>query len=240
MLTRKECAQILKVKKRIVDNLIRKKILPAVSARQVEESDLDYMLRSMSDEHRYQNTIQRLFEIIELFKKSKFQIPNVLKGMIGECLVMKELVSQDHLKNSIILYFGGTLPDADIIVDGKGIQVKTQFPHEGIIKGAKCFSSPTVRKDSWKRFEFLVLVIMKDNILDKPDFYIFHNREVDRYFSPVGCWSGKKGDRTIFFIKRYDYKRVTTSGKKIINHYNTPEYSSLFEYSKGNWSKIRP
>lgn len=133
---------------------------------------------------------------------------------------------------------GGTTPKEDIIVDGKKLQVKTQFPHEVILKNVECFSSPTINKNNFDYVDYIVLVIVRDKELLTSDSYIFGKGEFE-HFSRVGCWSGEsKGDKTIYCIQEIKGE-LTESAKKIVKKYHKPEYRDLFEHSKDNWKKIK-
>jgi hypothetical protein len=173
-----------------------------------------------------------------LLEKNKLQIPVFLKGMIGECLTMKTLLSQENLKNSIILYMGGTTPKEDIVVDGRMLQVKTHFPHDVILKNVECFSSPTINRNTFDYVDYIILVIVEDKDLLTSEFYIFDKKEFED-FSEVGCWSGKsRGDKSIYCIQEIKGE-LTDSAKKIVEKYYTPKYRELFADAKNNWKKIK-
>lgn len=204
----------------------------------ISEDDIVHMLDEMRRKETYDEIISKLRDLMLLFEKNKLQIPFFLKGMVGECLTMKKLLSQQHLKNSIILYLGGTRPKEDIVVDGKKLQVKTQFPHNVIIKNVECFSSPTISRSTFDFVDHIILVIVQDKDLLTSEFYIFNKNEF-KYFSEVGCWSGKsRGDKTIYCIQEIK-GGLTESAKKIVEKYHTPEYRKLFINSKNNWKKIK-
>lgn len=240
--TIKECARRLHLRQgdeRIVNSLRSKNKLNWRKDKnriRISEDDVVHMLDEMRREETYDEIILKLRDLMMLFKKNKLQIPFFLKGMAGECLTMKKLLSQQHLKNSVILYLGGTTPKEDIVVDGGKLQVKTHFS-DARIKNVKCFSSPTISRRTFDFVDYIVLVVVQDNDLLTSKFYVF-NKDEFRYFSKVGCWSGKsKGDKTIFYIQKINGE-LTRSAKKIVEKYDTPDYRKLFANSKNKWEKI--
>lgn len=242
--TIKECLQRLNLRpgdERIVNSLRSKNKLAWTKEKnriRISENAIVQMLDEMRREKTYDEVISKLRDLMVFLKKNKLQIPFFLKGMIGECLTMKELLSQKHLKNSRILYLGGATPKEDIIVNGKKIQVKTQFPHKVIIKNVKCFSSPSISRSTFDFVDHIVLVIVEDEDLLTSEFYIF-NKDEFKYFSEVGCWSAKsRGDKSIFCIQEIKGE-LTKSAKKIVEKYNTLDYRKLFTDSKNNWERIK-
>lgn len=241
--TIEECVKRLNLRpgdKRIVKSLRSKNKLAWTKEKnriRISENAIAQMLDEMGRKETYDELISKLRDLMVFLKKNKLQIPFFLKGIIGECLTMKKLLSQKHLKNSIILYLGGATPKQDIIVDGKKIQVKTQFPHDVIIKNVKCFSSPSISRNTFDFVDHIILVIVQDEDLLTSEFYIF-NKDEFKYFSEVGCWSAKsRGDKSIFYIQKIKGE-LTKSAKKIVEKYDTPDYRELFSNSKNKWERI--
>ncbi len=204
----------------------------------VTEKSITRLFEETRRDETYDEIISKLLDLQELYCKNRMQIPVFLKGTIGECLTMKQLNCQRHLKRSVILYLGGTTPKADIVVNGKKIQVKTQFPHGyEIVKNVECFSSPTIRKSAFSSVDYIVLVIVGQKDVRLADYYIFAKEDFS-YFNEIGCWSGKsKGDRTIYCIQEITGP-LSKSGQKIVGQYHNGNYKGLFENSKNNWEKI--
>ncbi|PIN89876.1 hypothetical protein COU61_02925, partial [Candidatus Pacearchaeota archaeon CG10_big_fil_rev_8_21_14_0_10_35_13] len=162
-----------------------------------------------SNVSRYEKAISASLRLIDDFEPLKLRVPGSIKGSLGEFLVAKQLL----LKNpqGELLFFGGTCPGFDIIFNGKRIEVKTQDKYQTAreVRGIVADSCPTVSGKSIEKetFDFLVLVIINIQELNKTKFYVFSKEEVKEFFHKTGCWSGNDSEnRTIFFIKSKDDK----------------------------------
>lgn len=192
--------------------------------------------------NKLQTAFDQTLKTIALYKSLDFTIPFTLKGNLGEFLVARELM--ERFPRSEVKFIGGAFPVVDIIIDGIKIQVKTQIKKEPFkFKGGEWDneSCPTVKKEAFKKADFLILVILYlskdlDEVINK-NFYIFNKNEF-QYFNPRFCWSGNKGDCTIVNVLYVNGNPPQKLSEKI-NFYNTDEYKKLFEQSKNNWSKIK-
>jgi hypothetical protein len=190
---------------------------------------------------KLQTAFNQTLKTISVYRELGFTVPFTLKGNLGEFMVAEELIKR--FPQSKIEFIGGAYPGVDIIIDGIKIQVKTQVkkePHK--FRGGEWDneSSPTVKKRIFEKIDFLILVILYlsedfTEVINK-NFYIF-NKDEFKYFNPIFCWSGNKGDCTIvnvLYVKGEPPEKL----REKINFYNTDEYKKLFKQSRDNWNKI--
>lgn len=267
ILTIKEAAEKLGLRNEDVNYIHKLKDLGYIDFegkgrnRFVDENKVSTMLNEMRDLAKYEIMADLIFVLWDMFKREHWSFPGTLRGQIGELKVLTKLI--DEFSTSRILYFGGTTPKVDIILDGKKIQVKTQYPEEPAVKnsyskkyGVKAFGSPTIRiqnrksldeepKKSIKKwdshivkrqfgFDYLILSIMRNKI---PEFYVFDISEVEKYFKSFVCWSGKYGDVTVCCIEQILNPEKATV---VLKRYPPKIYRPLFENAKDAWDKINP
>ncbi len=194
----------------------------------------------------FKDNIDATIRLISLYEKSGIQIPQTLKGNVGEFLVTIELLKRFPLQDCN--YLGGANPKIDITIGNSKIQVKTCFQPkiwESKRAGGKAIAEacPTIKKSTFDKDTCNIIVfvgVYLDKTLSKikkTNLYVF-NKEDFKYFGTIGCWTGKtRGDRSICNL-------LSVTGafspvfQKFIDHYNTPEYKKLFHVSKDAWGKI--
>lgn len=226
----------------------------------VDETELPILLREMRDHAKYRIMTDLIFVLWDMFRRERWSFPGTLRGQIGELQTLMRLI--EEFDKSKLLYFGGTTPKVDIILDGKKIQVKTQYPDEPAVRGhyagygVEAFGSPTIRVgnrrvldkedsrnsiDKWDRgeverefgFDYLILTIIRKR---EPEFYVFDISEVRKHFKSFGCWSGKYGDVTISCIEKV---LDSQKAEEVLNIYQPHVYHPLFERAKDAWHKIQ-
>lgn len=203
------------------------------------------MEKSKQEINRFEKAFSLSRDLIVAYKELGIKAPFSLRGNLGEFIVAIELHRQ--FKGHKISYKGGSSPIYDVEIDGKTIQVKTQFKHppkKGRGWEYDFEACPTIKKHiiSDRKVDFIILVllylnedysqILKKNIyvFDQDDFGMFNTRF---------CWSGRsKGDYTIMNIS-YVKGNLPPKTREIIDYYNTPEYKRLFKNAKNNWDKIK-
>lgn len=198
---------------------------------------------SMNPLRNYDYLLEQTIALIRTYKQNGIKIPGSLKGNLGEFIVSLELIK----RNNKVDFLGGTYPGFDLIAnDNIKIQVKTQIRHKPRIykHGSYEFeSSPTINRDTIEGNECdIIALVIINEIDDIPQLenyksYIF-DRSQFKYFSPIGCWSGKsKNDYTIFNIIQSTGK-IPNSGKRILDQYDNAGYKDLFKISLNAWYKI--
>jgi hypothetical protein len=193
---------------------------------------------------RFEKAFSLTHDLIVAYKELKIKAPFSLRGNLGEFIVAIELLRQ--FKGHKISYKGGSSPIYDIEIDGKTIQVKTQFKHP-LKRGREWEydfeACPTIKKHiiDERKVDFIILVLLYLNEdyskIVKRNIYVF-NQDDFGMFDTRFCWSGKsKGDRTIMNVLRVS-GNLPPKTKEVIDHYNTHEYKKLFENAKDGWNKI--
>ncbi len=200
---------------------------------------------------KYEKALNKTLELMRVYKKTGIKIPGVLKGNLGEFIIIVELIKR--FSESSIDFRGGTYPGIDLLLGNVKIQVKTQIKHSAVVygrgqnKGKGIFdfeSSPTIKGSSMDNrvFDIITLVIVylgeESFIIGKKNIYVFDKSDFG-LFSHKFCWSGKsKGDYTIVNVLKAEGD-IPPKQKESIEFYNKPKYKKLFKESKNNWNKIK-
>jgi hypothetical protein len=205
-------------------------------------------MRYESEKKKFRYLFDETLRLLSLYRKSELTEPFALKGNLGEFLTVIDLM--EKFQQYEVSYKGGAFPGIDITIGNQSthnlvkIQVKTQIKQPPN-KYYDRESAPTIKKSiiEEKKCDFIVLKILyPDNAFEtikKTNTYVFGQSDF-KYFSHIGCWSGKsKHDYTIYHMLRTISNPPTNSNRwKVLKHYNTENYHKLFKSSKNNWGKI--
>jgi hypothetical protein len=187
-------------------------------------------------------------QLVSTYERLGIKAPGALKGNLGEYASLIKLIT--IFPEAKIEFNGATYPGYDFTIQSKRIQVKSSFGSKrhtytrGKVKGSyyRAETCPTIKKKILddKKADFVILACFDSLIATKdPEslrLYIFSQTDF-KYFSTRGCWSGKKGDYTIWRI--LEYNGLIAAGKKTtVDHYASDEYEKLFIQSLNNWEKL--